>query len=70
MKIVLTTCLGVLLCCIGLHAQNNFQFSRVWNFGAGTNYTVPTGKVLKIESVNFNAPTLNTGADGKVLISW
>jgi len=60
MKIVLTTCLGILLCCIGLQAQNNFQFSRVWNFGAGTNYTVPAGKVLKIESVNFNSPTLNT----------
>jgi hypothetical protein len=58
MKKNITICLGLVIMYIGLQAQNNFQFNRVYNFGAGTNYTVPSGKVLKIESVNFNSPTL------------
>ena len=30
----------------------NLQFNRVLNFTSGANYTVPQGKVLKIESLN------------------
>ena len=32
----------------------NLQFNRVLNFTSGANYTVPQGKVLKIESTKFN----------------
>ena len=32
----------------------NLQFNRVLNFTSGANYTVPQGKVLKIESLNTN----------------
>ena len=36
------------------NAQGNLQFNRVISFVAGSNYTVPTGKVLKIESINLS----------------
>jgi|1048.fasta_scaffold05882_3 hypothetical protein len=32
----------------------NLQFNRVLNFTSGANYTVPQGKVLKIESLTTN----------------
>jgi hypothetical protein len=32
----------------------NLQFNRALNFTSGANYTVPQGKVLKIESLNTN----------------
>ena len=35
-------------------AQGNLQFNQVLNFNSGSNYTVPVGKVLKIESIAFN----------------
>jgi hypothetical protein len=38
-------------------AQGNLQFNQVVNLSNSSNYTVPTGKVLKIESINFNNPT-------------
>jgi hypothetical protein len=38
--------------------QGNLQFNQVLNFGYGDNYSVPAGKVLKIESINFNSPKL------------
>ena len=37
--------------------QGNLQFNQVLNFGYGDNYSVPAGKVLKIESINYNSPT-------------
>ncbi len=39
-------------------AQGNLQFNRVLNMSNGTNYTVPEGKVLKIESINYNSPSI------------
>ncbi len=36
-------------------SQGNLQFNRVMNIVTGTNYTVPAGKVLKIESINQNS---------------
>jgi hypothetical protein len=38
--------------------QGNLQFNRVVTFTPGSNYTVPVGKVLKIESINMNSTTL------------
>jgi hypothetical protein len=38
-------------------SQGNLQFNQVINIINGTSYTVPSGKVLKIESINFNSPT-------------
>jgi hypothetical protein len=56
MKTIFTTFL--IITSLSVFSQGNLQFNRVYNFTQGTNYTVPAGKVLKIESVNFNAPTL------------
>jgi hypothetical protein len=40
---------------LGVLAQGgNLQFNRVLNFTSGANYTVPQGKVLKIENVLFD----------------
>lgn len=36
----------------------NLQFNRVLNFTSGANYTVPQGKVLKIESLNIHVETI------------
>ena len=43
---------------LGVLAQGgNLQFNRVLNFTSGANYTVPQGKVLKIENVLFDGYT-------------
>ena len=43
---------------LGVLAQGgNLQFNRVLNFTSGANYTVPQGKVLKIENVLFDGHT-------------
>ena len=34
-----------------LYSQGNLQFNQVLNLVPGSNYTVPAGKVLKIESI-------------------
>ena len=39
-------------------SQGNLQFNRVVTFTPGSNYTVPTGKVLKIESINITQNTV------------
>jgi hypothetical protein len=46
--------------CISVIAktQGNLQFNQVLTFEPGDSYTVPNGKVLKIESVNMNSTTL------------
>ena len=53
---------------LGVLAQGgNLQFNRVLNFTSGANYTVPQGKVLKIESyksdVSFQANYVYYGCD-------
>ena len=53
---------------LGILAQGgNLQFNRVLNFTSGANYTVPQGKVLKIESyksdVSFQANYVYHGCD-------
>jgi len=62
MKILLNLLL-ILHLPLGVLAQGgNLQFNRVLNFTSGANYTVPQGKVLKIESTKFNlslSATLN-----------
>ncbi len=42
----------MLLFSMASYAQGNLQFNRIVNFKSGNNYTVPTGKVLKIVSIN------------------
>ena len=42
---------------LSLKAQGNLQFNQVLNIENGMNYTVPTGKVLKIESINYVNPS-------------
>jgi len=37
-----------------LFSQGNLQFNQVVNLNSGSTYTVPTGKVFKIESISFN----------------
>ena len=40
------------------NTQGNLQFNKVLTLGPGDTYTVPQGKVLKIESINFSITTL------------
>jgi hypothetical protein len=37
------------------NAQGNLQFNQVLTITPGTNYVVPTGKVVKIESINITS---------------
>jgi hypothetical protein len=39
-------------------SQGNLQFNQVLNFSPGNSYTVPTGKVLKIESISISGSTI------------
>jgi hypothetical protein len=50
MKKIIT--IAMLLFSMASYAQGNLQFNRIVNFKSGNNYTVPTGKVLKIVSIN------------------
>jgi hypothetical protein len=43
---------------LGANAQGNLQFNQVINLTAGSNYTVPVGKVLKIESISMSSGTI------------
>ena len=52
MKILILSFFLVL--CSVLYSQGNLQFNQVLTFEPGESYTVPTGKVLKIESVSMN----------------
>jgi len=54
MKILLNLLLILNLPLAVLAQGGNLQFNRVLNFTSGANYTVPQGKVLKIESTKFN----------------
>ena len=40
------------------NTQGNLQFNKVLTLGPGDIYTVPQGKVLKIESINFSSNTV------------
>jgi hypothetical protein len=51
---------GLILAFTQMKSQGNLQFNQVLNITNGTSYTVPSGKVLKIESINFNNPSLIT----------
>jgi hypothetical protein len=44
----------VVIAAITAKAQGNLQFNRVVNFTPGNSYTVPVGKVIKIESIAYN----------------
>lgn len=39
-------------------SQGNLQFNQVLTFESGDNYLVPTGKVLKIESINITSTSI------------
>ena len=52
MKILILSFFLVL--CSLLYSQGNLQFNQVLTFEPGESYTVPAGKVLKIESVSMN----------------
>ncbi len=49
---------AVVAASLTVKAQGNLQFNQVLNMSNGTNYTVPEGKVLKIESINFNSAAI------------
>jgi hypothetical protein len=44
--------------CSLTYSQGNLQFNQVLVFTPGSNYTVPSGKVLKVESINFTGSTV------------
>ena len=64
MKILLNLLLILNLPLAVLAQGGNLQFNRVLNFTSGANYTVPQGKVLKIESLSTSI--LTTFRIGKV----
>ena len=49
--------------------SSNLQFNQVINLTTGSNYTVPTGKVLKIESVSMTNGTICIPRTASVQIS-
>jgi hypothetical protein len=51
---------AVVAASLTVKAQGNLQFNQVLNMSNGTNYSVPEGKVLKIESINFNSPSITS----------
>ncbi len=53
---------------LGAKAQGNLQFNQVINLTAGSNYTVPPGKVLKIESISYNGSSVNMPLTSTILI--
>ncbi len=57
LKYILLASFFVLITAItdSIKAQGNLQFNRVVTFKPGDNYIIPTGKCLKIESVNFGS---------------
>lgn len=50
--------LFLLLVTLYANAQGNLQFNQVINLTSGENYTVPFGKVLKIESISMSSGTI------------
>jgi hypothetical protein len=54
-KVSFTICILLALTALSF-AQGNLQFNQVLNLSNGNNYVVPSGKVLKIESINYNSP--------------
>lgn len=46
-----------MLLCIESLAQSTLNYSKAVVFKSGDDYTVPSGFVLKIESMNSNSPT-------------
>ena len=54
MRLLLILLLILQLPIVVLAQGGNLQFNRVLNFTSGANYTVPQGKVLKIENVLFD----------------
>jgi hypothetical protein len=46
-----------MLLCIESLAQSTLNYSKAIIFKSGDNYTVPSGFVLKIESMNSNSPS-------------
>jgi hypothetical protein len=47
-----------IFCSTLANAQGNLQFNRAITITPGLNYSVPSGKVLKIESINFSTTTV------------
>lgn len=46
------------------YAQSNLQFENILNISNGDTYTVPTGKVVKLTSLNSTVPNYNLPLTG------
>ena len=54
-----------------LFAQGNLQFNQVLDLTNGANYTVPSGKVFKVESVNANGASVDASLiDTTLLLAY
>jgi len=51
---------------LGLGAQGNLQFNQVINLIPGNTYTVPLGKVLKVESITSHNAVITTALQGQI----
>lgn len=50
-------------------AQGNLQFNQVLLLNNGTTYTVPSGKVWKLESAVYNTYSITYGSSAKLVIN-
>jgi hypothetical protein len=50
-------------------AQGNLQFNQVLLLNNGTSYTVPSGKVWKLESAVYNTYSITYGSSAKLIIN-
>lgn len=57
MKNIIFISIFSLISCIESMAQSTLNFSKAIVFKSGDNYTVPSGFVLKVESINSISPT-------------
>ena len=59
----------ILFTSISLQAQGNLQFNQVLLLNNGTTYTVPLGKVWKLESAVYNTYNISYASSAKLVIN-
>ena len=61
--------IAILLTCLGFRAQGNLQFNQVLLLNNGTTYTVPVGKVWKLEGAVFNSYSITYNNSAKLVLN-
>ncbi len=61
--------IAILLTCLGFRAQGNLQFNQVLLLNNGTTYTVPAGKVWKLEGAVYNSYSITYNNSAKLVLN-